>query len=104
MSIDYRETPPCPWCGHREHINDVCEEDLGEFGECSCADSRKPDDPTGLIEASGGEVERYLAMEAEMRPKPRHRHHYDSGGLCGCGAHRYGTGTFCAPMPLALPA
>jgi hypothetical protein len=30
----------CPFCGHREHLADVCEQDLGEFGECQCADTR----------------------------------------------------------------
>ena len=36
----YRETPPCVFCGHREHLQDVCEQDLGEFGECACSDPR----------------------------------------------------------------
>jgi len=30
----------CPFCLHIEHLNDVCEVDLGEFGDCKCADSR----------------------------------------------------------------
>ena len=38
---DDRETPPCPFCLHREHRHDVCEQDMGEFGECQCADYRK---------------------------------------------------------------
>ena len=40
LDSDLRETPPCPWCGHREHLLDVCEQDMGEFGECPCADTR----------------------------------------------------------------
>lgn len=36
---DGPEIPPCGYCAHRAHPSDVCEVDLGEFGECSCADS-----------------------------------------------------------------
>jgi hypothetical protein len=39
-----RETPPCPFCGHREHRDDICEQDLGEHGECQCADTRPRSD------------------------------------------------------------
>ena len=30
----------CPFCGHSEHLADVCEYDLGESGECRCIDDR----------------------------------------------------------------
>ncbi len=35
--VDGYEPPTCPACGHRQHVNDVCERDMGEFGECQCA-------------------------------------------------------------------
>ena len=44
LDDQYRETPPCPFCGHREHRDDICEQDLGEHGECQCADARPRSD------------------------------------------------------------
>jgi hypothetical protein len=44
LDDQYRETPPCPFCGHREHRDDICEQDLGEHGECQCADTRPRSD------------------------------------------------------------
>ena len=37
---DLPEAAACPFCLHPEHLADVCENDMGEFGECPCADYR----------------------------------------------------------------
>jgi len=62
LDDQYRETPPCPFCGHREHRDDICEQDLGEHGECQCADTR----PRSDLAAASDLLCKYIDQTAEQ--------------------------------------
>jgi len=62
LDDQYRETPPCPFCGHREHRDDICEQDLGEHGECQCADTR----PRSDLAAVSDLLCKYIDQTAEQ--------------------------------------
>ena len=69
LDWDYDGKKPCPDCLHPEHLADVCEVDLGEFGECHCADIRyrTPTGDTPTREALDRQLERLAASRRDIK-------------------------------------